>query len=51
MEKKPYEAPALVALGAVRELTAVNKCGGSGDAAYPQQLDPNLTTDACSPSP
>jgi hypothetical protein len=50
VEKKAYEAPALVTLGAVRELTAVNKCGGSGDAAFPQ-LDPNLTTGGCSPSP
>jgi hypothetical protein len=48
VEKKEYEAPRIIQLGAVRDLTAVNKCGGSGDSAFPQQLGP-LTSDGCSP--
>jgi len=51
VEKKEYEAPIVFQLGAVRELTALNKCGGSGDSAYPQVLNPNLTSGGCSPSP
>jgi len=47
MEKRPYETPALITLGAVVELTTWSKCGGSGDAGYPQQLDPTLTTNGC----
>jgi hypothetical protein len=50
MEKKQYEAPVVFQLGAVRDLTALNKCGGSGDSAYPQLLDP-FGTSGCTPSP
>lgn len=51
MEKKRYEAPAVFELGTVRDLTAQNKCGGSGDSLLPQlALDP-LSSNACSPSP
>jgi hypothetical protein len=51
VEKKEYEAPVVVQLGGVRDLTAVNKCGGSGDSAYPQLLSSNFTSDGCTPSP
>jgi hypothetical protein len=50
VEDKRYEAPAVFELGAVRDLTAQNKCGGSGDAFMPQQLDP-LGIAACPASP
>jgi hypothetical protein len=50
VEEKRYEAPAMFELGAVRDLTAQNKCGGSGDSFLPQNLDP-LAPDACAPSP
>jgi len=51
VDRKQYEAPVVFELGAVRDLTALNKCGGSGDAMLPQeQLDP-LSPAACSPSP
>jgi hypothetical protein len=49
--KKPYDLPCIRTIGSVQSLTQVNKCGGSGDVGYPQQLDPNLTTSACSASP
>jgi hypothetical protein len=49
--KKPYELPSIRTIGSVQSLTQVNKCGGSGDWAFPQQLNPNLTSDACSASP
>jgi hypothetical protein len=51
VEKREYEAPVVLELGAVRDLTAQNKCGGSGDSLLPQlALDP-LSTNACPTSP
>ena len=47
MEKKEYEAPVVFQLGAVRDLTTLNKCGGSGDAAYPQVVGANLSSGGC----
>lgn len=42
MNKKPYEAPQVMELGTVQELTRENpdidKCAGSGDSAYPDIL-------------
>jgi hypothetical protein len=49
--KKLYELPSITTIGSVQSLTQVNKCGGSGDWAFPQQLNPNLTTGGCTPSP
>jgi hypothetical protein len=51
VDKREYEAPVVLELGAVRDLTAQNKCGGSGDSLLPQlSLDP-LSTDSCPASP
>jgi hypothetical protein len=38
---KAYEDPTIVTLGTVAELTevVVDKCGGSGDAAFPDILE------------
>ena len=35
---KAYTDPKIVTLGTVKDLTQIDKCGGSGDAAYPQIL-------------
>lgn len=35
---KAYENPTIETLGTVVELTEIDKCGGSGDAAYPEIL-------------
>ena len=48
--KKLYELPSISTIGSVQSLTQVNKCGGSGDFAFPQQLNPNLTSDSCAAS-
>jgi hypothetical protein len=47
--RKPYELPSIKTIGSVQSLTQDSKCGGSGDWAYPQQLNPNLTTSGCAP--
>lgn len=49
--KKHYELPSIRTIGDVHSLTQVNKCGGSGDYAYPQQLNPSLTSNSCPASP
>lgn len=46
-----YEKPTVMTLGTVRELTAQaspDKCGGSGDAAFPQQLSNDWGAPHCS---
>lgn len=48
---RAYEPPTVTTIGDVYSLTQVNKCGGSGDLGYPQQLDPSFTTNACPASP
>lgn len=35
---KAYENPTIETLGTVVELTEVDKCGGSGDAKFPEIL-------------
>jgi hypothetical protein len=42
---KAYDDPTIVTLGTVAELTQVDKCGGSGDTAYPQILDERFAPD------
>jgi hypothetical protein len=44
--KKPYELPSLATIGSVESLTQFNKCGGSGDLAFPQQVTP-FTNSGC----
>jgi hypothetical protein len=47
---KAYEDPTIVTLGTVAELTEtlVDKCGGSGDAAFPDILEQRFApTDTC----
>ena len=42
---KAYENPTIETLGTVAELTAVvDKCGGSGDSAFPVQLEERFET-------
>jgi hypothetical protein len=48
---KTYEAPKVYTLGTVQELTAVDKCGGSGDQFLPQILSPNFDHPCPSPTP
>lgn len=49
MKKKPYAAPKVFLLGTVKELTETtperDKCSGSEDNAYPQDLSPLFSTD------
>jgi hypothetical protein len=49
MEKKPYEAPKVFELGTVKELTRTtgeeDKCSGSLDSAFPNQLSPEFSKD------
>jgi hypothetical protein len=46
---KGFQAPKVTDLGSVREMTQINKCGGSGDAVLPQ-LD-QFTFEGCPPGP
>ena len=54
MEKKPYEAPRVVHLGTVQELTRENspedKCAGSQDQFLPDILSPQFAGDCPTPS-
>lgn len=49
MTRKPYVAPRVFDLGAVKELTQTtaeeDKCSGSGDIRTVQQISPNYSTD------
>jgi hypothetical protein len=40
---KTYEAPQISLIGTVRDLTEVDKCGGSGDNFLPQLLSNNFS--------
>lgn len=44
---KGYEAPSVVVLGSIGELTLnhIDKCGGSGDQFLPQLLDNRFALD------
>lgn len=49
MTKKPYEAPKILELGTVKDLTETtpeaDKCSGSGDTHTAQVLSPNYHGD------
>jgi hypothetical protein len=47
--KMPYELPSIKTIGSVESLTQQSKCGGSGDLAFPQILNPNFTNQGCAP--
>jgi hypothetical protein len=42
---KEYTDPTIETLGSVVDLTAVDKCGGSADAAFPTLLEERFAPD------